>query len=255
MRTAANMTRNELTLAFHNRMIFLFVLFSVFAVPLMHLFNFFTMGQEMKIIKDFTFSIINIMGIILAVFYPIYSVKEDLERKYIYNILSKPVPRISYIIGKYCGICAVITLITCFNFAVLYVFLILKGEFLPLAYAGALFLLMTKFYLLAIISLFFGLLPFSVYLGSILSVFLFIAGNIKNYALTAMSYTTEKTLSFYFSPLLKILPDFQVFDVYDSLIGGDVYSAQIFFKAVGYFACYALAFVIFSFVALRKKEI
>ena len=84
MKVLWNITRNEIKTALHNRLIFLFILFSFMIIPLMNLFNFFSVEQEMKIIKDFTFSIVSIMGVLLSIFYPIYSIKEDFDSNYIY---------------------------------------------------------------------------------------------------------------------------------------------------------------------------
>jgi ABC-type transport system involved in multi-copper enzyme maturation permease subunit len=151
-----NMMRNEMKLAMHNKLIFLFILFSVMAVPVMYMFDFFSAEQEMKIIKDFTFSLVSLMGIIMAVFYPIFTIKEDLERKYIYSILSKPVSRFAYILGKFAGACAVITLVCGLNFIILFLIVFVKKGELTVSYAEVSLLLLCKFYLLVAVSVLMG---------------------------------------------------------------------------------------------------
>ena len=255
MKILWNITRNEIKTALHNRLIFLFILFSLMTIPLMNLFNFFSVEQEMKIIKDFTFSIVSIMGVLLSIFYPIYSIKEDFERKYIFNVLSKPVSRMAYVFGKYIGSSVVITLIGLMNFLVLYILLAIKGAPLSWGFVAASFMLMVKFYVLISVSVFLGILPFSFHLSSILAVFIFILGTIKSYILTAVRFSDSMPVRSFLEPFLKVFPNFQYFDVYETVITGMEFTWNDFMKISGYACCYVGVFLLLTWLAVRKKEI
>ncbi|MBN1521216.1 MAG: ABC transporter permease [Candidatus Aureabacteria bacterium] len=255
MKTLWNLMFNEIKLALHNKLIFLCLLFSIMLIPIMNLFNFFNVEQEMKIIKDFTFSIVSIIGILLSVFYPIYSLKEDLERKFIYNVLSKPISRASYIIGKYLGSCIIISFVCVINFFILYIIILLKNFSISPSYIGASLLLLFKFYLIIMVSITMGLLPFSFHLSSILSVFFFIVGTLKGYIMTAMKFSESLIMTEILYPFLKIFPNFQIFDVYESVIGGSTLTANNFIEIIGYAACYITALLFLSWLIMRGKEI
>lgn len=63
-----------------------------------------TIGEQQKIIKDMGLASISIFGTLIAVFVGIGLVYKEIERKTIYNILSKPVPRYQFLVGKYLGL-------------------------------------------------------------------------------------------------------------------------------------------------------
>jgi hypothetical protein len=69
-----------------------------------------TAGQDMKIIKDLGLAALSIFGLLIAVFIGIGLVSKEVERKSIYGLLTKPISREQFIVGKYAGL--VFTLIT-----------------------------------------------------------------------------------------------------------------------------------------------
>src|SRR5262245_19345654 len=62
-------------------------------------------GQEMKIIIDLGLSAMTIFGVLIAIFLGIGLVSKEIENNAIANILSKPVRRSEFLLGKYFGLC------------------------------------------------------------------------------------------------------------------------------------------------------
>ena len=78
----------------------------VFAVLLMaasYLISQLTAGQDLKIIKDLGLAALSIFGLLIAVFIGIGLVSKEVERKSIYGLLTKPVTRPQFVLGKYAG--------------------------------------------------------------------------------------------------------------------------------------------------------
>jgi len=67
-----------------------------------------TIGDADKVVRSIALGAIRIFGSIFAIFLGIGLVYKELERKTIYTILSKPIPRWMFIVGKYLGLMAVI---------------------------------------------------------------------------------------------------------------------------------------------------
>lgn len=63
-----------------------------------------TIGDPMKIIKDFGLGSISIGGTLIAIFVGIGMVYKEMEKRTIYIILSKPLARWQFLIGKYLGL-------------------------------------------------------------------------------------------------------------------------------------------------------
>jgi ABC-type transport system involved in multi-copper enzyme maturation permease subunit len=67
-----------------------------------------TMGEQAKIIKDIGLGSINLFGVLIAIFVGIGLVSKEIEKRTIYTIIAKPVPRYQFLLGRYVGL--VITL-------------------------------------------------------------------------------------------------------------------------------------------------
>jgi len=63
-----------------------------------------TLGHEQKVIIDLGLASISIFGTLIAVFIGISLVYKELEKRTIYALLSKPVHRHEFILGKYLGL-------------------------------------------------------------------------------------------------------------------------------------------------------
>jgi len=63
-----------------------------------------TAGQDVKIIKDLGLATIEMAGILMAVFIGVGLVAREIERRSVFALLAKPLPRWEFIVGKYAGL-------------------------------------------------------------------------------------------------------------------------------------------------------
>jgi Cu-processing system permease protein len=80
------------------------VVFAVLLIAASYLISQLTAGQDLKIIKDLGLASIAIFGLLIAVFIGIGLVSKEVERKSVYGLLTKPVTRSQFILGKYAGL-------------------------------------------------------------------------------------------------------------------------------------------------------
>ena len=78
--------------------------FGVLLVFASYLISQMTAGQDLKIIKDLGLAALNLLGVLIAVFIGIGLVAKEVERRSIYSLLSKPVTREQFILGKFLGL-------------------------------------------------------------------------------------------------------------------------------------------------------
>lgn len=79
-----------------------------FALVLMLLSTFFTWmqaGEEKKFLRDFGVGFTVIITLLMAIFLGVALIPPDIERRTIFTILSKPVDRAEFLLGKYLGLC------------------------------------------------------------------------------------------------------------------------------------------------------
>ncbi len=63
-----------------------------------------TAGEDVKIIKDFGLATIELAGVLMAVFVGVGLVAREIDRRSIFSLLAKPLPRWEFIVGKYAGL-------------------------------------------------------------------------------------------------------------------------------------------------------
>ena len=80
------------------------VVFSVVLMGAAFLMSRLTAGQDLKVIKDLGLATMNAIGLLIAIFLGTGLVSKEVERRSIYALLSKPLSRASFIVGKYAGL-------------------------------------------------------------------------------------------------------------------------------------------------------
>jgi ABC-type transport system involved in multi-copper enzyme maturation permease subunit len=87
-----------------DRVLYNLVLFAVLLIASSYLLGQLTAGQDVKIIKDLGLAATTIFGLFIAIFIGIGLVSKEVERRSIYSLLSKPISRPQFIVGKYAGL-------------------------------------------------------------------------------------------------------------------------------------------------------
>jgi len=79
-----------------------------FGLVILGLSTFFTWmqpGEQEKFLRDFGIGFIILMTLLMAIFLGVALVPPEIERRTIFTILSKPVDRLEFLIGKFMGLC------------------------------------------------------------------------------------------------------------------------------------------------------
>jgi ABC-type transport system involved in multi-copper enzyme maturation permease subunit len=106
--TILTIARTTFGEAIRKKVLMTFLGVTIALIPISLMFGFFSFRQEMTTIKSFCFGMIGIAGLLIALIMGIQLVPTEIERRTIYTILSKPVNRYEFLLGKFLG--AVITL-------------------------------------------------------------------------------------------------------------------------------------------------
>src|SRR6201998_3695974 len=97
-------TWNTFREAVRDRVLYNLVLFVLLLVVSAPLFSQISIGLEKLMLVNVGLSSISIFGVIIAVFIGIGLVSKEIEKKTLYTILSRPVRRWEFIVGKYFGL-------------------------------------------------------------------------------------------------------------------------------------------------------
>ncbi len=115
MKATAWIAVNAFREAVRDKVLYNLLLFAVLLMVASYVIGQLTAGQDVKIIKDLGLAASWIFGLFIAVFIGIGLVSKEVERRSVYNLLSKPIDRHQVVAGKYVGL--VLTL--AFNVAIM----------------------------------------------------------------------------------------------------------------------------------------
>ncbi len=104
LRTVGTVAVSVFRESVRDKVLYNLVAFAVLLMAASYLIGQLTAGQDIKIIKDLGLAAIATFGLMIAVFIGIGLVWKEVERRSIYSLLSKPLSRAEFILGKYCGL-------------------------------------------------------------------------------------------------------------------------------------------------------
>ena len=259
----------------------LIVLAAGFANPVMN------PEQQLKMLKDWSFGAMQLFSMVIAVCSTALLLPRDLEDRTLYTILSKPVPRFEYLLGKLLGVLVLIgsglVIMDLAFSAVMWVrqSLVLAQSVEALRQEGAatpeaiaqlqqfvgkqgltwnlhlgVMAIFLKAAVIAALTLTISCFASSTLFTIVISFFVTIAGHgqglIREYFLHSHSGVTRKALS----ALLAVLtPDMGIFDIIDNVINGEVVSLAAFGMMSGIATAYLVGYSVVSHLLFVEKEL
>ncbi len=109
--TAGTIAMTTFLEAFRRRWVIGFLGFSVLVLLSSPFFTHAQLGEEQRFLQDISMGFIIGMTVLISIFLGVTLVPPEIERRTIFTILSKPVNRLEFLIGKFLGLC--LTLLIC----------------------------------------------------------------------------------------------------------------------------------------------
>jgi ABC-type transport system involved in multi-copper enzyme maturation permease subunit len=110
--------------AVRNKVLYFLLIFAILIMGFSSVISDLAISASEKLIKDLGLASIDFFGFLIAVFVGVYLVYNELDKKTIYTIVSKPIDRHQFILGKFFGLLLTIyvnvIIMSLFFFAVLY---------------------------------------------------------------------------------------------------------------------------------------
>jgi len=97
-------TTNTFTQLVRMRVFYFLLIFSVVIVGVSFLFVAVEAEQQLRLLKDVSFGSMRLFCVIFAIVGTALLIPKDIEDRTLYTILSKPVPRLEYLMGKLFGV-------------------------------------------------------------------------------------------------------------------------------------------------------
>lgn len=214
----------------------------------------FTYGVPERVALDFGLGSLSISSVGIAIFMGASLISKEIENRTIHMVLSRPISRISFLVGRILGMVGVL-LLNIFILSIMTIgfFFILGGKFEPLIFWAILFSSLEAILCLLIV-IFFSLLTTEV-MAVIYTITTFVLGHAINDTML-ISYVKEHT---WINVLLKIysffFPNFSKLNIKDYVLYKQHLPIDFLAGAFTYGILYCALLVWFSSLIFEKKNL
>ncbi|OVE73366.1 hypothetical protein BVX93_01930 [bacterium B13(2017)] len=245
----------ELLKMSRNQIVWFVCILSTFLLILMDMFNYFTIEEQLKMIQDFAFGLMNIITLIIVVYLPVNLVKDDFSEKTIYTLLSTPINRNILLFGKILAIIILIAFSLALNTCSLIIMLYFKGGTISFQIFMAVSMIFLKNLTLVGYAFLFSVLPFSNIICTILTFFVYCIGSIKSYFITNLEDQIPLYVQIMQKTIFVAVPNFRIFDVVENITLGRHVTFEHLYNSFLHFLGISIIVYAFTCYFFNKKEL
>jgi len=230
LRTIATVAVSVFRESVRDKVLYNLVAFAVILMAASYLIGQLTAGQDIKIIKDLGLAAIATFGLMIAVFIGIGLVWKEVERRSIYSLLTKPLSRAEFILGKYCGLGLTLAVNVVVMVAAWYVVLAYMASHVSpevraswaapatdLGMLQAVGLILVELMLVTAIALFFSTFS-SPFLSAGLTLGLWVIGHFNADLKNFEAVVDSRAAAWLAKGLYYVLPNFSAFDIKQQVV-------------------------------------
>lgn len=221
-----------------DRILYSLLVFALAMIGASVILSMLSVGGEARIIKDLGLASIGMVGALIAIFIGVGLVHKEIERRTIYTIITKPIRRADFVLGKFLGLALTLAI----NVAIMGAGLILLASSMEARLTWELLLPLALTYLKLLVVTAIAVL-FSTFstptLSAIFSLALMVVGSVDEDLKLFASTFGGSTLQTVVAALYLVLPNLASLDVGAAVVRGQTVPAA----AVWLAAAYGLAYV------------
>jgi len=237
---------------FRNKLWYVLVLFSMVLITSALLLGNLSIELRGRMMEDLGLATIETISFLSTVFAAVNLVLEEMESRTLYLILTRPVARSIFILGRFAGLIAIMT--SAFLFMTAAHAGLLAAIHVPLDrhYALALLFSWEKIMLITAVALVFSLFSTSTASAVTFTFFFWIMGHFSTEILYLARKTSQPGLIFFCKIVYYLFPNFQTMNIRD--IAPEIYNPHWLWAAGGYGLAYTSACLALTALLFRKKE-
>ncbi len=250
IRTVALNTFKE---AIRDRVLYLLLFFSAVCIILSRLLSILTVGDRIKIIKDVGLASISLFGALMAILMGTGLVFKEIDKKTIYTLLSKPIHRFQFLLGKFFGL--VLTLLIMIALmSVIFLTLLFFHTFhiewrilLPICFVFMELCLITS------VALLFSCFSTPI-LSSLFSLSFYIIGHLSWGLETLIKKIPSASMRTVFKALYTFLPDLENFNFKTEIVHNLPIPPDIYLYSVLYGIAYTGFVLVLAMLVFRRRD-
>ncbi|OFW00479.1 MAG: hypothetical protein A3H94_08405 [Acidobacteria bacterium RIFCSPLOWO2_02_FULL_60_20] len=249
--------RNTFREAVRDRVLYNLVAFAVILIASALLFGEISIGVEKTILINIGLSSISVFGLLIAIFLGIGLVHKEIDKRSLYSLLSKPIHRWQFVVGKFLGLNLTLLVNTLFMSMGLWGALYyLTRSFQPedVYIWTAIYFILLELFLVTAVCLFFSCFSTPI-LSAIFTFLIYVVGSAASDVRDFGTLTKNPLLESLTTAIYYLLPNFSDFSVAGAVSHGLPVGSHLILLNTAYAVCYASMLVIAAVWIFSKRDL
>jgi ABC-type transport system involved in multi-copper enzyme maturation permease subunit len=239
--------------AIRDRILVLFVVFAVLLMAFSTVLSWLTVGSELKIVTDIGLAALTFFGMLVAVFIGITLVHKEVEKRTIYAVLAKPVPRWLFLFGKYLGLMLTLAVVLGLM-AIFYLALVTwKGGAFPSHLLPALWLTYMEMSVITSVAILFSCFTTPM-LAAVFTLGTYLLGHLS-WGLRELSAELPGVASWLAIGIYYLLPNLETFNVRPQVVHDLALPRGYLLESFVYAAAYTFGMLLLAVILFRRRDL
>ncbi|HVP56477.1 MAG TPA: ABC transporter permease [bacterium] len=245
--------RNTFKEAVRDRLFAVIGVFAVFVLVSSFVIGPLSLGEQVRITQDIGLASISVLCFMIAILVGTSIVHREIDRRTIYTVISKPVERWEFIVGKFLGLVATVSLLLGAMTIMLTVVDYLVGGGFPTQILVAVLLIWMELILLTALSVLMSTIA-SPILGAIFSLLFYVIGHTSADIKDLAARSASASVRIAADVVYRTLPNLEYLNVRNKVIHGVHVDTTYVAFASSYALLYAFVFLVIAVMVFRRKE-
>lgn len=254
MRAILTIAVNTFRETIRNKVLYNILLVAGAALVLSFSFGDLSVFSRVQVMTDFGLATISLTGLLLSIFIGVGMLGVEISTKTVYGVLTKPLSREEFIIGKFLGLMSTLILNFCLITVTFFLLIRVLGASVGVSVLGAVFLILIETALIVSVSIFLSTVT-SPTLAAIFTIGFYVAGHLNDLAGIGIKSQVNPVLRIMQSFLFYIFPNLETFNIRSQV----VYNLSIPHGYIAGAACYGvlytLCFLLLAIIAFSRKDL
>ncbi len=242
--------------AMRERVLYNLVAFALLMIGAAIVLGHISVGIERIILINLGLSSISVFGLLIAIFVGIGLVYKEIDKRSVFSILSKPVRRAEFIVGKYLGLLLTLLINTAVMTAGFYLALLYQQRSLgreDLRPLGAIYFILLELALVVGVALLFSSISTPV-LSAVFTFCVYVIGHFLSDIRFLGTETHSALVSKLTAAIYYLLPNFSDFDVIARTAHGRAISPELYLSNSLYALLYVVVLVSAAVLIFEERE-
>lgn len=253
MRIAA-VAQNTFREAVRDKVLYVLLFFALATLVGSKALGWISIGQEIKIVKDFSLASVSVFGVLIAIFVGTSLVYKEIDKRTIYTIICRPMARYEFVVGKYLGMAMLLGAVTSVMGMIAAAYVWFLGGVVDATYFYALVLIYWELLMVTAFATLFSSLT-SPILGAIIVFSIYVVGHATGILIDLPAHFDNTKTKAVLEFLYYLIPNFSNFNIRAEAANNVPVAAGYVLWSMAYGTVYTGMLLVLAAVAFENKDV